>query len=93
MKKKLTLTSQLPEASVVSVKTRLIRSKLLLSVEEILGLLGLDELLGEDIGSGLGRLLHADALDHALGAGLCREGCNCFLCHNSDSFTLFHGER
>ena len=93
MKKKLTLTSQLPEASVVSVKTRLIRSKLLLSVEEILGLLGLDELLGEDIGSGLGRLLHADTLDHALGAGLGREGCNCFLCHNSDSFTLFHGER
>ena len=57
------------------------REKLFLAGEIILGLVGLDELLRENVSTGLRGLLHADALDHALGTGLGREGCNCFLCH------------
>ena len=57
-------------------------AELFLTLEEVLGLLSFDELLGEDVSSGLRRLVHADALHHALGAGLRGECCDCFLCHN-----------
>ena len=56
--------------------------------EEILLLAVLDELLYENVGAGLGRLVHADALDHALGTGLGIKGCNCFLCHSLFSFII-----
>ena len=63
-----------------------IEEKLFLAGEIILGLLGLDELLSENVSAGLRGFLHADALDHALGTGLGCEGSNCFLCHNLISF-------
>ena len=64
------------------------RSELLL-LEESLLLSFLDELLYEYVGAGLGGFLHADALDHVLGTGLGREGCNSFLCHNLSSLFDF----
>lgn len=53
--------------------------------EKILGFVCFNELLREDIGSGLWRFLHTDALYHTLSSGLGREGSDCFLCHNSNS--------
>jgi len=60
--------------------------RLFLASEEVLGLVSLDKLLSEDIGSGLRRLVHTDALHHALCASLSGERSNCFLCHNLISF-------
>ena len=58
-------------------------------IEKLLALLSLHELLDENVSAGLGRLLHTDALDHALGTGLCCECCDGFLCHNLISSELF----
>ncbi len=45
-----------------------IRSGLLLACEEVFLFAGIDKLLREDVSSGLGGLVHTDALNHAPGA-------------------------
>ena len=54
----------------------------LLLVEVLLSLGLFYEMLYKYVCTGLWRFLHADALDHALGTGLCCERSYCFLCHS-----------
>ena len=58
-------------------------------LEIALCLVCLYKLLSKYVSACFRRLLHADALDHALGTGLCCECCDGFLCHNLISSKLF----